>query len=80
MIHQNSTTQIKYVGNSEMKQYDKIIIGAGLYGLYSAFFVVKKASAYWYWNVIPRHFGALRISIRRVFIRGITIRDPSQQQ
>lgn len=44
-------------------KYDKIIIGAGLYGLYSALFCVGgvKENMSQFWNVIKLHFGGLPI-------------------
>ena len=39
-------------------KFDKIIIGAGLYGLYSALVSAAAEKKFWCWNVIQRRFVA----------------------
>ena len=63
-----------------MDRYDKIIIGAGLYGLYSALYCGKKNKECLFWSAIRHRSGEPRISIRREFTRGTIIPDPYRRQ
>ena len=63
-----------------MKKYDKIVIGAGLYGLYAARYCAKRGRVCWFWSVILRRFAEQPILIRRGCTKVITIRDPFRRQ
>ena len=61
-----------------MEKYDKIIIGAGLYGLYSALFCAKEASTSSFWSATRLLLGEQPILIRHEFIKDIIIPDQFQ--
>lgn len=63
-----------------MERFDKIIIGAGLYGLYSALFVQSEVNMSLCWSAIQHLLGGQPILIRQGCIRDIIIQGLFLQQ